>query len=125
MSVEELLYSHLTGHSGLVAVVGNRIYPMALPQEPTLPAVRYQLISREELHVPLLLVNRRYQLDGYAMSYAEAKLIESVLRAALYSFNRAVAGCILSTFIDSIRDDYDPELSEFGISVDAIITCSE
>lgn len=128
MTVEELLYAHLIAHSGLMAVVGNRIYPMVLPQEATLPAVRYQFIGRQELHVrpqTPLLTARRYQLDGYAASYAVVNSLEGALKAALYGFNKTVNPCIFSTFIDSMRYEDDPEVGEYGISMDAIITCSE
>lgn len=123
-----MLYSHLSGNGGVAAVVGNRIYPLVLPQEGTLPAVRYQLISREELHVrppAPLLVTRRYQVDGFAQSYATVKTLETALRTALYGFNKQVDACILTTFIESMRDEDDPEVGIFRTSMDVLITCSE
>lgn len=128
MTVEELLYTHLSGDGGVQALVGSRVYPVELPQECTLPAVRYQLISRNELHVhvpsPLLTI-RRYQVDGFAVSYASAKALEEALKLALYGFNRQAYACILSTFIESMRDESDPEVNEFSTSMDVLITCSE
>lgn len=128
MTVEELLYSHLTGDSGVQALVGSRVYPVELPQECTLPAVRYQMISRNELHVHVpcsLLAVRRYQVDGFALSYSSAKALEAALKTALYGFNKQAYACILSTFIESMRDENDPEVGEFSTSMDVLITCSE
>lgn len=128
MTVEELLYSHLTGDSGVQALVGSRVYPVELPQECTLPAVRYQLISRNELHVhpptPLLAI-RRYQIDGFGTTYATAKALEAALKTSLYGFNQQAYACILSTFIESMRDESDPEVDGFSTSMDILITCSE
>lgn len=128
MTLEELLYTHLTGDATLTALVGNRIYPVDAPQNGTLPDVRYQLITRQELvAIPgrLLLVSRTYQFDGFAESYSEAKAVEVALKAALYRFNKQVHACILSTFIENVRDTDDPEVTGFGTSLDALITCSE
>lgn len=52
--IEEALVSILKAHAGLNALVSGRVYPVLLPQPPTLPAVTYQLISDE----------RDYTLDG-------------------------------------------------------------
>lgn len=119
---------HLKNDGGVAALVGDRIYPMALPQEATLPAVRYQMISRNELHIHYpkpVLVTRRYQVDGFTASYAQAKALEGALRAALYGFNKQVDPCILSTFIENMRDGDDQEVGDFQTSMDALITCSE
>lgn len=50
--IEEAIVSILKAHAGLNALVNGRIYPVLLPQTPTLPAVTYQLISdgREYTH---------------------------------------------------------------------------
>lgn len=43
--IEEAIVAILKAHAGLNAIVAGRIYPVLLPQTPTLPAVTYQLIS--------------------------------------------------------------------------------
>ena len=49
MSFSTDLYTRLSSHAGLSALVGDRIYPLRLPQNPTLPAVVYQRISGQRL----------------------------------------------------------------------------
>jgi len=46
-SAEAAIYSLLTTGSPnpVAALVGDRVYPLVLPQPPTLPAIRYQRIS--------------------------------------------------------------------------------
>lgn len=47
MTPEVLLNSSLLANSALVAAVGARIYPLALPAEPTLPAVVFYRAQTE------------------------------------------------------------------------------
>ena len=42
MSVETELRGALTGNGAVAALVGTRVYPVVLPQNPTLPAIVYQ-----------------------------------------------------------------------------------
>lgn len=51
MNAEESLYAELAGHAGTAALVGTRIYPVSLPQTPTLPAITYRLVSQPTEHV--------------------------------------------------------------------------
>lgn len=50
--IYQAIKTRLEAASGLTAFVGTRIYPHVLPQNPTMPAVVYELISneREERH---------------------------------------------------------------------------
>jgi hypothetical protein len=43
--IEEALRARLIGQSGLTALVSTRVYPLGLPQNPTLPAITYALVS--------------------------------------------------------------------------------
>lgn len=44
MSLKERVYDQLTGHAGVAALVGTRVYRKALPQRPTLPALTYLIV---------------------------------------------------------------------------------
>ena len=43
--LEQALFTRLDGFAGLTSLVVSRIYPLILPQNPTLPAVTYQRID--------------------------------------------------------------------------------
>lgn len=64
-AIEADLRTALTGHAGFSALVGTRVYPQQLPDNPTLPAVVYSRISsRYKLasgNVPA--VRARIQID--------------------------------------------------------------
>jgi len=51
MNLSESVYARLIAHAGTAALVGTRVYPYALPQTPTLPAISYQLTSEPTEHV--------------------------------------------------------------------------
>lgn len=48
MSVEEAFADHIAANDAVIALVASRIYLLKLPQSPTLPAVRVQLIDEPE-----------------------------------------------------------------------------
>lgn len=48
MTVEKAVRQHLVADSGVIALAGTRGYQMRLPQAPTLPAFRVQLIDESE-----------------------------------------------------------------------------
>jgi hypothetical protein len=43
--IEAALRAVLIAHPDVAALAGGRIYPLILPQNPTLPAIAYQRIS--------------------------------------------------------------------------------
>lgn len=69
MSVSAALYTILTGHPGLAALVADRIYPAAAPPDAVEPFVVYTLVSdpRVSSHDgPSGLGRARYQFDCWA-----------------------------------------------------------
>lgn len=131
MSIETYLYTHLTSTSTAVAaIIGTRCYPAHLPQDVTLPAVRYQSIDRPEFLAnprvtTLRLVQKRIQIDAFAASYSATKALEAVLIPALYAFNRTVNGCIVGTQVVDQRDLSDAEEGVYRSSIDVIVSMNE
>ncbi len=121
--IEATLYNYLTGHAGLKSLVGSRIYPMQLPQNVMLPALTYQRISGPRVHGVggrPILARPRIQIDSWATSYANAKVLSAEVRAALDGHRAAedAWGCIL----DNEIDDYDAETGRYRVIIDVIIT---
>lgn len=96
-SIEEALYSILTGASALTALVGTRIGPAGFFQEPTGSYVTYQLISGPVVHTMGAdpgLASPRFQVTAWALgrNYAGAKAIAAQIRAALRDYSGIAAG---------------------------------
>jgi hypothetical protein len=83
MSLETKIYTLL---SGVVAVVGTRIYPLVAPQEAELPLIVYTRISsgREySMDGYSNLENPRMQIDCFAGTYAEVKTLSEAVVSAM------------------------------------------
>ena len=102
MSLESLLFTSLTGNSGLRSLISARLYPDVLPQGATLPAVVYQRISTPRQHTfgagcPVAVSRPRLQYACWATTPAAALAVCEALRSALQASG-------------SLRADLDPAL---------------
>lgn len=86
MSAETELYAVLSGAAGLTALVGNRIYPDAIPEDAALPAVVYARASTE----PVLSVSgqkfaetARLTISAWAKTRTAAAAAGDQIEAAL------------------------------------------
>lgn len=92
MTVEQATLEHLKADSAVAALVGARVYQLKLPQKPTLPAVRVQLIDepvRYHLRGSVAVMRARVQADSYAAEasgsdpYASVTALAAAVDAAL------------------------------------------
>lgn len=113
MSVETSLYSTLTGNSGVSALIATRLYPLVLPQKPTLPAATYQRISTRPVSTRsgngLDFV--RMQIDCYGATYANAKALAAAVVAALTNTGQ----------LQQMMDGFDDTPEIYRVSVDFLI----
>lgn len=106
----------LIADASVAALVGTRIFPKALPQNPPLPAITYQRISRtalaDTLEGPGTLVRPRVQIDTWAKTDAEAITVGAAVRRALNGFRGPVAGepDVQRIALDNVEDSIDAEL---------------
>ena len=91
MTPEEILNTTLLGNAPLSAVVGARIYPSALPQEPTLPAIAFNredtefvtTIHNDTIHAEIATLNIYAMGKTAAIAEATALLIRGALPAGM------------------------------------------
>ena len=87
MSIESALYDRLTNDSGVSAEVDDRIYPTDLPQDPTMPALVYQIISHVPVHSldtgPANARTIRIQVTAYADTRRKLTDVREAVVAAL------------------------------------------
>jgi len=133
VSVEQQMVAVARLHAGLAALVAARIYPLVLPQSPTLPAVVYQRISGPRVHAigsGSFLASPRIQWSCWATTYAGAKVVADELRAALdgvlgsmNDYDDPDAQWMAQEVND--LDDYDPITGHFRVIVDFVATHDE
>ena len=112
----------------VAALVGDRVYPLALPPSPTLslPAITLQRISTVRLDSqdgPAGLARPRVQVNAWARTYAQADELANAVRVCLDGLRNAGTGggIIQGTFVAEDRDIYDSELKLHGRSADYLV----
>jgi hypothetical protein len=89
-TIEEALAYHLTHDTAVVAIAGNRGYPVLIPQDAELPAWAYQLLPgtrRERRHNARPDASRvRIQITCQAPQYSQAKALANAIRASVEAY---------------------------------------
>ena len=81
-TIEDALFTLLTGDSGVAALISNRLYPLVVPDGATLPAVAYQQISLVPMKThsgPDDLRHERYQFTIHGSGYDSARAVKRAL----------------------------------------------
>lgn len=120
--IETEIYAYLSSNNAITALVGNRIYPLILPQNYTLPAITYTKISGQRVNAKdgqTGLANPRFQFSCWAKTYLEAKKVADVVRIAMNVFPNG------TTYMQDEQDFYEPDTGLYHVPVDFIIWHNE
>lgn len=123
MSLETDLFGYLSTVPALTALIGTRVYPQSLPQNPTLPAVTYlQVSARPDVaHDGYTGWGwARVQFDCYGITPLVAVAVADALRAALIGWR--AANPHYAAWEESRQDFPEPELGRYRKEVDAFIS---
>lgn len=127
MTIEADLYSRLTGHAGLAALIGTRLYPDAAPQNASRPYVVYQRISTtrwQALSGVVVAASPRFQLTVYADSVSDLVSVAAQLRAAVLAMADSTV-TVYERTLDNESTGYDDESHLFRRDLDVRILHSE
>lgn len=123
--LETALVSALEDHPGLGDLIGDKIYPLMVPQGIALPAVTYRRVSGERIHAMVDdpgLASPRIQVDAWGATYASAKAVAEQVIACLQRWSGTVETVIIQdTYFQGDTDIYDPDTERWQISMDFII----
>ena len=126
MTIEKDIYYELNNDAIVGGLVGDRIYPLKLPQRWTLPAITYQKVSGERAHClggPSGRARPRFQIDCWADTYSGVKDLADGVRLCLDGFKgdinteSDVGGIILT----GEYDIWEESIEVFRITMDFII----
>ncbi len=112
MSAETDLYAALTARAGLVAIVGTRIYPDAIPEEQDLPAVVYQRSSTSlttTLANVTVVEEVRFGISAWATTRTVAESIADEIAVALIT--------AINPIVDR-QTGYDHETGLYAVTVE-------
>lgn len=130
--IEKALYALLVAAD---TDAGTRVYPLSLPQNPTLPALTYQRVStpRDLSHDgDQGYADARVQINCWAhrspsnLGYDQAKTLADQVRVALNGQFGTFGGVDVGRIqITGDRDEWDPERSFDRVAVDALCAFQE
>lgn len=128
--MEAGIQQRLSADSTLLTLVTGRIYPVILPNTPTLPAITYQRISTVRDYAttgPVSLSRIRLQFDSWGRTYAQVKQTDLAIRASLETFSGTLPdGTQVSEIhVDSSQDLYEADAKYYRVSTDYIIFAVE
>jgi len=96
MNLDEALYARLSTYAGLIALTSTRIYPMELPQTPTLPAITYYRVNAPTEHVmgetTSSAERATYRIQCWGETMTSARAVEAQVIAALDAFAGLLGG---------------------------------
>lgn len=104
MSIESEIFDRLTNFAGLTALISSRVHPVDLPQDVTLPALAYWLVSEDRetaMGSDPGIVRARFQFDIYdrgSGARLSAINVGEQLRAALQRYRTTTGTIIQDTF---------------------------
>lgn len=116
--IEKALFAHLTAWPYLSAQTGDRVYPMSIPNDASLPAVAYQRISGRRLVThggPAGLAEARIQITIVGADYEEAKELAGLIRAYLEGYRGMMGG-----ICDVYNCTTESEIDGYGEQTEAV-----
>ena len=132
MSIAADIVAFLLADATLGGLIGTRLYPLKLPQDPTVPAMTYQWVSGQRAHAAdgaVGLASPRVQFDCWAQTYLEVEAMLEALRKRLDGFQGTVGSSpgswIQGAFFETERDDYDDEVRLYRRSADFFVWYEE
>lgn len=121
-SAETALYSLLSNVSGVISLVGLRIYPGIAPQTAKEPFLVYRLISDLPIRVmgtDTSLHKSRFSVYIHAAEYDEVKTIRDAVQSAMRDTSGTYDTIVVQhIYYEDENDGYDPTVDRFYTILD-------
>ena len=104
------LYNHLSNDEKIKKIVGNKIYPVILPQNIALPAIVYSSVLANydsALQGDTGFVRQTIQIVSHAKTYKEARELSRLIKKRIQNLHGNMGG----VFIEAVFIKTDYELS--------------
>jgi hypothetical protein len=114
---DTVIYTRLTTHSGLIALIGTRTYPAMIPANPTYPLCVYLRVSdvpQTSLDWTIQFREARYQVSCYATSRKSALAIAEQVIAALHGY---VSGTVKKARFENLMEIVEPGAGPNGVDL--------
>jgi hypothetical protein len=130
VGIEAGFYARVTGDTGAAALIGDRLYPLQIPQEATLPAAAYAVVSSDPfpyLGQPASSWITRIEVSVWARSYAAARAAAAAVRAAVDHQTSGWTGATVTgvRISQGETDSYNPKTQEYETALELTVTHKE
>lgn len=132
MVIETALYNYLSSYAGLSALVSSRIYPLVMPQTPTLPVVVYQQVSGPRVHAmgnDPGIMDARYQFACWASAHDDAAAVAQQIRLAFENYSGTMGGAgggtVYHASVENQFSDHNDETKLYRVLIEVVITHGE
>ncbi len=129
--LESGLHDLVVGAAGVQAVIGDRFYPVVLPEDVAYPCASYHVISDTPSYTlagDSTLASMRIQVDTWSggasnASYAAAKAAQAAIRAVLdlYRGQLSDGTRVAGIFVANALDLYEQDARCYRTSTDYIV----
>lgn len=119
MALGEILFSRMTTEPTVSGLIGQRCYPLTLPQETPLPAVSYQAEGWGDSQGSGALEQNRVRVAGWATSYAGAIGLATALVTALDGYQaKSATPALIHMALENRQEIFEPETGLYGVVLD-------
>lgn len=130
MGIEAAFYAVVTADSGVETALGDRVYPLTIPQEATLPAAAYAVVQSDPfpyLGQPASVWITRIEVSVWGRTYAEARAAAAALRAAVDHETAGWTGVTVTgvRISQGEHDAFNPETLEYETAFELTVTHKE
>lgn len=123
--VRQAVYSQLANNAGVSALVSTRIYPLVMPQQPTMPALVYAMVdnNREQVHRGQTTgVKARVQVTCWGATEASAAAVKDAVRLAMIGAQGSVASVTIDGVVcEGEVEGFEPDTTRHWIALDFFI----
>lgn len=129
-TINESLYTILTGNAALAALVGTRVYPVKLPQKVVYPAIVFTKLGGPRAHSQdgsSGFVQGLFAFDCWADTNAVASAVEKALKDTLDGYRDVHTGGLINAAFanEAPEEGWDDERDRAYSSVDYTVIYNE
>lgn len=123
--IEEGLFKYLSSYQGLIALVGDRIYPYVMPDGCEKPSITYQRIGTEVVHTMQNdpgLTSPLFQINCWSEDFLDLLKVAKQVKLALQDFSGLMGDiAVQSVSLEDERQEYESDTKLHSIQLDFLI----
>lgn len=116
-SIRDAIRKQLTDTAAVVAICSTRIYPLVLPQNPTLPACVINILldePQDDISGMAGLFKAEIQIDSYAETLQACQNLAEEIRLSLQGWNGTKLSVVVDgVYLETSLDGFEPEVSDY------------